>query len=44
MTAVIDLDKTYVPTLEVRPTSSAITRPLSYVGAIVPPAKVRVGL
>ena len=44
MTAVIDLDKTYVPTLEARPTSSAVTRPLSYVGAIGPPAKVGVSL
>lgn len=44
MTAVIELDKTYVPTLDARTNSSAVTRPLSYVGAIGPPSKVRVGL
>lgn len=44
MAAVIDFDTTRVPTLEPRTTSSAVPRPLSYVGAIGPPAKVRIGL
>ncbi|XP_020244309.1 RNA polymerase sigma factor sigB isoform X2 [Asparagus officinalis] len=39
MTAVIELDKTYVPTLDAHTNSSAVTRPLSYVGAIGPPSK-----
>lgn len=39
MTAVIDLSETCVPTLEARATSSAVTKPLSYVGAIGPPEK-----
>lgn len=41
MMAVIELDKTCGPTLEAHTTSSAVTRPLSYVGAIGPPSKVR---
>lgn len=40
MTAVVDVDKLQIPSLETHSTSLTAVRPLTYVGAIGPPPKV----
>ena len=41
MTAVVDVDKLQIPSLETHSTSLTAVKPLTYVGSIGPPPKVR---
>lgn len=43
-TAVLDLEKLHLPSLEAHSNSAATNRPWTYIGAIGPPAEVKIYL